>query len=67
MALVGEALYLIFVPDSRWYEARLSRLARWIVQADGVGQRFALSLPGRMVDADGGPAHREACLEALAL
>ena len=55
------------LPGSMDVEARLSRLARWIVQADGVGQRFALSLPGRMVDADGGPAHREACLEALAL
>jgi uncharacterized protein (DUF58 family) len=37
-----------------------------VLQAEACGQRFALVLPGREIDADGGPAHRAACLEALA-
>lgn len=47
-------------------EARLSRLTRWVLQAEASGQRFALAIPGRDIGADGGPAHRADCLEALA-
>ena len=47
-------------------EARLSRLTRWVMQAEAAGQRFALAIPGREIDADSGPPHRAACLEALA-
>ncbi len=54
------------LPPSLDVEARLSRLTRWVMQAEAGGQRFGLILPGREIDADGGPAHRAACLEALA-
>ncbi len=47
-------------------EARLGQLARWIVDADARGERYALELPGTSIAADGGPAHRDRCLSALA-
>ena len=54
------------LPGGMDIEARLSRLTRWVMVAEQSGQRFALALPGQDIDADGGPAHRAACLEALA-
>ena len=47
-------------------EARLSRLTRWVLQAEAAGERFALALPLGSHGPDAGPAHRAACLEALA-
>lgn len=47
-------------------ERRLSRLASWVEQAETAGIPYALSLPRRHFDTDRGPAHRMACLEALA-
>ncbi|MBV9345797.1 MAG: DUF58 domain-containing protein [Gammaproteobacteria bacterium] len=47
-------------------EARLSQLARWIVDAEQQGERYALRLPGRTLPAQRGPAHRHRCLAALA-
>jgi uncharacterized protein (DUF58 family) len=57
-----EALPLGMAP-----EARLSRLTRWVLDADAAGVRFGLRLPRRAIDIDQGPVHRAACLEALAL
>lgn len=48
-------------------EARFSRLARWVIDADARGARWALRLPGQSIELDGGGAHRQRCLEALAL
>ena len=48
-------------------EARLSRLARWICDADGAGFDYGLHLPGREIHPASGPAHRLTCLTALAL
>lgn len=48
-------------------EARLSRLAAWILQAEAAGERYALSLPGAEIEADHGPLHEARCLTALAL
>lgn len=48
-------------------EQRLQQLARWIVDAEARGQRYALRLPGTSIDESRGPAHRHRCLEALAL
>ncbi len=48
-------------------EMRLSRLTAWVVQADAQGLRWSLRLPGLELAVDGGSAHRERCLEALAL
>ncbi len=48
-------------------EARLSRLAAWVIMADRQGLDFGLRLPGREIPPGEGPAHRARCLEALAL
>lgn len=47
-------------------EARVSRLTRWVMDADAAGARWALLLPGTRLDSDAGPDHRERSLEALA-
>ncbi|GKS77514.1 DUF58 domain-containing protein [Acidovorax sp. SUPP950] len=48
-------------------EARLSRLAAWVLQADRLGVEYGLRLPGGEIAQDSGAAHRRRCLEALAL
>lgn len=48
-------------------EARLSRLSRWVLDADAAGQHYGLRLPGQAFDPATGPGHRNRCLEALAL
>ena len=48
-------------------EAKLSRLTRWIIDADAAGTRYALSIPGTQTDLDHSAEHRTRCLEALAL
>jgi uncharacterized protein (DUF58 family) len=48
-------------------EARLSQLARWVVDAESQGERYGLILPGAQLSADRGPEHRHRCLAALAL
>ncbi len=48
-------------------EARLSRLAAWIVEADQRDAAWALSLPGREIPMGQGRAHRHHGLETLAL
>lgn len=55
------------LPGSLGQEARLSRLVRWVIDADQAGRRYALRLGGRTFGPDAGPAHRAECLEALAL
>ena len=48
-------------------EARLAQLARWVVDAEARGERYALRLPGAApVAADRGPEHRHRCLALLA-
>jgi uncharacterized protein (DUF58 family) len=51
-------------------EARLSRLATWLHQAElaasGQGPLYALALPGLAIPAGSGPQHLRACLDALA-
>lgn len=49
------------------HEARLSRLAAWVLQADKLGQDYGLRLPGQQVRPGAGEAHKRRCLEALAL
>lgn len=48
-------------------EARLSQLARWVVDAEAGGERYGLTLPGVAIAPDRGPEHRHRCLAALAL
>lgn len=47
-------------------EARLSRLCAWVLTAERTGLRWALELPDRRLPEGEGPAHRIACLDALA-
>ena len=48
-------------------EARLEQLARWIVDAEGNGERYGLLLPDTEIKPDRGPEHRHRCLAALAV
>jgi len=48
-------------------EARLSRLAAWVLMADRLGLDYGLRLPGCEISPDQGTGHRALCLEALAL
>jgi uncharacterized protein (DUF58 family) len=48
-------------------ETRLSRLCRWIIDADQAGLTYGLRLPHLSTPTASGAAHRQRCLEALAL
>jgi uncharacterized protein (DUF58 family) len=48
-------------------EERLAQLCRWVVDAHERGEAFGLRLPGVSIDVNLGVAHRERCLNALAL
>ena len=47
-------------------EARLARLAAWIVAADAAGHNWGLMLPGTELAPSNGAPHRHAALQALA-
>jgi uncharacterized protein (DUF58 family) len=49
------------------HEARIRRLARWVVEAERSGSRFSLALPTQRIAAGRGAEHRHLCLRALAL
>ena len=48
-------------------EARLSLLTGWVLAAEREQLRYGVRLPGRTLPPGQGRAHRDACLEALAL
>ncbi|WP_306602403.1 DUF58 domain-containing protein [Azonexus sp.] len=48
-------------------ETRLSILAGWVLEANGLNLTYGLRLPGREIPAANGQSHSERCLEALAL
>lgn len=52
-------------------EARLSRLASWVIlaeeQAQTRGRPYGLRLPGKVIECGQGASHERACLDALAL
>lgn len=48
-------------------EARLSQLARWVLDADQAQHSYGLRLPGQTLAPSRGEAHRFQCLKALAL
>ena len=54
-------------PDTLTLEGRLSRLARWVIDAHAAGLSFGLRLPDVTIPAAPGDAQRDRCLEALAL
>lgn len=47
-------------------EARISQLARWVVDAEARGDRYGLALPGIRIPPERGPQQRHRCLAALA-
>jgi uncharacterized protein (DUF58 family) len=50
------------------HEARIRRLARWVDEAERDARRYRLVVPGHPpIGPAHGPAHRHACLRALAL
>jgi uncharacterized protein (DUF58 family) len=55
------------LPPDMNTEARLSRLARWVLLAEGQGLRYGLKLPDAGVPLGGGSAQRDRCLRELAL
>jgi uncharacterized protein (DUF58 family) len=55
------------LPAGMHAEARLSRLARWVMLAQERGVRYGLRLPGVEVPLGEGFPHRERCLKELAL
>lgn len=65
---VGNALWLDWdqLPDLT-VEARLSRLCRWVLQAERGGQTYGLRVPGGVVEPGSGVTHKLQCLETLAL
>lgn len=48
-------------------ESRLSILAHWVIETERLGQSYGLRLPGVAIAPGRGEAHRNRCLEALAL
>ncbi|OYU74270.1 MAG: DUF58 domain-containing protein, partial [Burkholderiales bacterium PBB5] len=48
-------------------EARLSRLAAWVLAADQLGQAYGLKLPGHELPQGLGDTQRREALQALAL
>ncbi len=54
------------LPSTWDTERRLSRLTRWVIDAEIAGIAYSLRLPAVSVGADSGPAHRDRCLELLA-
>ncbi len=55
------------LPRSLDLEAKLSRLAGWILAAETSGLRYGLRIPRLDLPLGNGDAHRTACLTALAL
>lgn len=60
-------LTLEALPPHLDLEDKLSRLTRWVIDAHGGGLAYGLELPGKVVAMGTGEAHRDRCLEALAL
>ena len=54
-------------PEALGIEGRLSRLARWVIDAHAAGLSFGLRLPGITLPPAPGNAQHDRCLEALAL
>ena len=65
---VGEELWLDFsdAPD-RSEEDKLSRMARWVLDAEAQGLRYGLRLPGIELPPNNGMAQRDECLRRIAL
>ncbi len=65
----GEETLLDFdaLPPALPLERRISRLTRWVLDAEAAGLRYSLKLPGVQIPTATGPTQRARCLETLAL
>ncbi|HJV79221.1 DUF58 domain-containing protein [Noviherbaspirillum sp.] len=61
------AIDFAHLPQHMDTEAKLSRMTRWVLEADARGLAYAFRLGEINFPAALGPAHRESCLRALAL
>lgn len=55
------------LPPRMHTEEKLSRMTRWVLDADAQRLHYGLRLPGATLSMSSGDVHRERCLEALAL
>jgi len=55
------------LPRQMGVEERLSLLARWVLDAHAAGLTYGLRLPGATIEMAAGEAHRDRCLETLAV
>lgn len=55
------------LPAGMPLEARLSRMTRWVLEAERLGAPYAFRLGAQEFDSASGEAHLHACLQALAL
>ncbi|MDD2914946.1 MAG: DUF58 domain-containing protein [Gallionella sp.] len=64
----GEELWLDIAetPDQN-EEAKLARMARWVLDAEAQGLRYGLRLPDGEMPPENGGAHRDECLRRIAL
>jgi uncharacterized protein (DUF58 family) len=60
-------LALDSAPPNLTIEEKISRLTRWVLDADAAGIAYGVTLPNATIDPATGVAHRERCLHALAL
>ncbi len=65
---LGEELWLDYAetPD-RNEEERLSRMARWVLDAESQGLRYGMRLPNGELPTGSGIEHRDECLQRIAL
>jgi uncharacterized protein (DUF58 family) len=65
----GEETLLDFdaLPAGLSLEHRISRLTRWVLDAEAGGLRYSLRMPGILIPTATGAVQRARCLEALAL
>jgi uncharacterized protein (DUF58 family) len=61
------ALDFASLPHDMHVELKLSRMTRWVLDAESLGVPYAFRLGGMSLPAGVGPAHQNACLHALAL
>lgn len=67
----GEAVEIVLdfaqLPHHMDAEAKLSRMTRWVIEAEARGQPYAFRLGDISYAAALGPSHQQSCLRALAL
>lgn len=65
---IGEEMWLDITDASdRNIEDKLSRMTRWVLDAEALGLRYGLRLPDRELPPGNGMEHRDKCLHQLAL